>query len=185
MSEYQIPEYWTNITRLKPAGEEVALSVDPDILAMIATAIGVEGVTKLDVVLNLKPWHKDGAVVRGNFKCDVVQTCVATLEAMDNHMHADFERYFIADRGGRNPEPEIVDGELILDPVEDDFPDIISGEKINLWEIVIEELNLQVDPFPRSIEAVPGLEASEDGSNQEPTQNPFANLKTLITEKKS
>jgi len=185
MSEHAIPEYWVNITRLLPAGEVVSLSVDADILALLTPAVGVDAFHAFEVKLALKPWRKDGAVIKGAFKGEVEQTCVAMLEPMKNSIQADFERYFIPDHGGRNPKPDIVDGEMILDPVEDNFPDIVSGEKINLWEIVIEEINLEIDPFPRSVDAMPGLDASEDQEEQEPTQNPFADLKALITEKKS
>lgn len=185
MSDYAIPEYWVNITRLLPAGEDVTLSVDTDILAMVKTAVGVDAFDVLDVRLQLMPWRKNGAVIKGTFKGEVTQTCVATLESMKNNIQGDFERFFIPDHGSRNPKPDIVDGEMILDPVEDDFPDIVSGEKINLWEIVIEEINLEIDPFPRSVDAVPGLDASEEARDEEPKQNPFADLKTLITEKKS
>ncbi len=185
MPEYAIPEYWVNITRLLKAGEQVELSTDEDMLKSLASVIGVEAITDLNTSLYLKPWRKNGALIKGTFKGKVEQTCVATLDKMHNEINGSFERYFIPDHDKHNAKPDIVDGEMILDPLEDDFPDIVNGEKINLWEILIEELNLEVDPFPRSIDAVPGLDASEEAAEPEEKQNPFANLKTLITEKKS
>ncbi|KAG1700455.1 Phosphate acyltransferase [Nymphon striatum] len=51
--------------------------------------------------------------------------------------------------------PEIVDGEMILDPEAADLPDIIVGDSINLWDILIEELILVINPFPRADSAEP------------------------------
>jgi len=185
MKERIIPEYCVNITRLLPAGESVELSIDEDALAYIAPEIGVETVSRLAVTLNMKPWRKNGCIITGKFNGEVKQTCVATLEPMLNKLKGEFERYFLLENDMQRPEPDIIDGEMILNPDQDDFPDLISGEKINLWEIVVEELNLQIDLFPRSIEATPGLEESKTQETIQQTHTPFSDLKTLITEKKS
>ena len=65
---------------------------------------------------------------------------------------------------------------------------IFENGKIDIWSILAEELNLAIDPFPRSEQAQSiteePLTENEEMDVDDDTHRPFSDLKSLITEKK-
>ncbi len=82
--------------------------------------------------------------VRGALRARLRQRCVVTLEPVEAEVTAEFDRLFL--RGGT------VAGTVILDPEEEE-PEPLLGDLLDLGELVTEELALAIDPYPRSPDA--------------------------------
>ena len=175
-----------SVSNLPSASEKIVLPVTEEALASVAEACDVNSVQTLEAVFRFKRWRKHGVTLNCDFKAKIEQECIATLEPVFSNINESFERQFLPERSSDYKMPEIIDGEMVLDP-EADLPDIIVGNTLNLWDILIEELILVIDPFPRSDFAPEEAIWVEDDTNEdlEPTHKPFSDLKALITEKKS
>ncbi len=110
----------------------------------------------------------------------MVQTCVVTLEPVEQHIEAKVALNFatLADT-----ETEAV---VDFDPEGEDPPDPIIDGKIDMGEVIAEHLALELDSFPRVQGAA--LEKPETGAMieiGEPARaGPLANLGKLLAEKK-
>lgn len=120
--------------------------------------------------------------VTGSIHAECTQTCVVTLGPVKQDVDEAFEVEFA-------PGVELPD-ELDL-TLEDDEPceSIIDG-KIDLGELVAQQLSLALDPYPRApdadLEQIRG-EAAKNGREFEVNAgkaSPFAGLSKLKTEKK-
>ncbi len=176
-----------SISNLPSASEKVALPVNEETSKLAAEACGVVAFKNLEAIFRFKRWRKHGVSIICDFSTQVEQECIATLEPVISRLKDRFERQFLPESSSDYKMPEIIDGEMILDP-EADFPDILESDVINLWDTLIEELILVIDPFPRvdGIEEKNTIETEETlDITSEPTHRPFSDLKALITEKKS
>lgn len=106
--------------------------------------------------------------IEADWDADVVQTCVVTLEPIENHLAEHLaERYGPTDREA---------AELDLDPVADDV-EPIEGGAIDVGEAVAQAMSLALDPYPRK----PGVSALIPG-DKEGREGPFAALSKLKKE---
>ncbi len=70
------------------------------------------------------------------------------------------------------------DGEMILDIVGEDMPDIYEGDYLDAWAILLEYLMLEIDYFARQEDAVFEYEQRGELSDEE-NISPFAKLQSL------
>ena len=118
----------------------------------------------------------NGPLVRieGRFVAEVVQTCVVTLEAVHNRVDESFVQLFTLEAGD-------ADREVVVSAEDEDAPEPLTGETLDLGEAVAEQLSLALDPYPRA----PG--ASFEGATfgradkveEDEAANPFAVLREL------
>ena len=149
------------VTRRIIAGEDVRDG--------LARRFGLDGLDGLEAEIEAAPWL-DGARLRGRFDAVVRQTCGVTLEPLESKLEGDFDLKMLPAGSPNAPaEPE----ESVLDPEAEDPPDLIEGEEIDLGALVVEQLALEIDPFPRK----PGVEFAP-GPEERPS-SPFAVLKDL------
>ena len=111
---------------------------------------------------------------------------MVSLEPVMQEIGIDIDRRFLPERDLIRENERIEAGELLLDPEDDNEIDALDGGKVDIWDVLIEEVSLAVDPFPRHPdhsdlikEKTPVDEVDED------VIQPFAALKTLISEKKT
>lgn len=129
----------------------------------LARRFGLIGLDRLEATVTLS---RSGVFYRleADWRADVVQTCVITLEPLSNRLSDRLiERYGLADQGG----------ELDLDPLADD-PEPVEDGIIDIGEAVAQALSLALDPYPKkpgATLAVPGEEEAGGG--------PFAALSRL------
>ena len=181
-------EYLISITRLPSPSETIKLPTHDEELISAAKACDVTAFENLEAVFRFKRWRKHGITVYGKFSAKLVQECIATLEPVSTRIEEQFERQFLPEHSSDYKSPEIIDGEIILDPEAEDSPDILENDTINLWDVLIEELILVINPFPRAVSSEnesDNLADQASSQTAEPTHKPFSDLKTLITEKKS
>lgn len=162
------------LSRPLPAATISAAGLDVEVTASdaertaIAGDFGILGVPSLHADLQLRR-SGDKVWIDGHLTATVVQACVVTLDPVEQAIDLHFERSFV--RGDSTPVPPEAD----IDPVAEDPPDTFA-ETIDLGAVVLEELALAIDPYPRA----PGVEfhGAGDGDEDAP-ESPFAVLKTF------
>jgi len=130
----------------------------------LAERFGLVELKRLEATVKLS---RSGVFYRieADWQADVVQTCVVTLEPIENRLSDRLvERYGPTDREGT---------ELDLDPEVED-PEEIEGGAIDVGEAVAQALSLAIDPYPRK----PGAKLKISGEN-EGEEGPFAALSKL------
>jgi uncharacterized metal-binding protein YceD (DUF177 family) len=139
----------------------------------IAGYLDLVDVGTLSADITLTRWRSKGIRVKGKLKADVTQSCVVTLDPVPAHIEAEFERRFLpAEFDSANDEPR----EVFVDPEGEDPPEPL-GREIDLGEILVEELALSLEPYPRK----PGVafEAQPEAAVADLKPNPFAALAKL------
>ena len=160
---------------LRPTGEETKLAANAEELQSIAERLGLVSIDELSGQLKLEPWRKGGWHVTGLAQAEIEQICVVTAETFRSTCSIEVDRYFMHEKDRLNQAKEIV-----VDILSDDEPDVIDGGRIDLGELVVEDLALSLDPYPR----LPGADfeaTRSDGSENvaEEKPNPFAALAKL------
>ncbi|MEM7069509.1 MAG: YceD family protein [Pseudomonadota bacterium] len=171
-----------DVTRLPKSGKSISLAGDKTNLDFLSSSIEVDEVLDINAELLMKPWQMNGAELTGTMTIKLAQTCVTTLEPIETQYEFDLKRQFLPAADPCFKNQAIIDGELIIEPDADDLPDVIEGRNVDIWDVILEELNLHIDPYPRSDEFQ--WESQPEEEEIADTHKPFANLKTLITEKK-
>lgn len=157
-------------------GVDVEISANEEERAALARRYAIEGVDALDAKLHVRPWRKQGLHVKGKLEAQVEQTCVVSLEPLKSVISDEFSVYFLPSGEGE----DVTHGELKLDPESEDELDVLTGEKIDLGEVVAEQLAVRLDPYPRK----PGIDANavlpkSSGDAEKGAPNPFEVLKTI------
>jgi uncharacterized metal-binding protein YceD (DUF177 family) len=119
-------------------------------------------------------------VVEGRLRGKIVQACILTLDPVTQDLDETFRIVFKQDLAEeRDPES----GEALVSP-QADAPEPLSGNMLDVGEIVAEQLSLAADPYPRR----PGARLEDvlpkprrDGrpGRQEQRRHPFAGLAAL------
>ena len=111
--------------------------------------------------------------LRVTLEAEVIQTCVVTLDPVANRIEEQIDITF-------EPEPsESAALEIAFDAAVDREP--LTGDSLDLGEIIAEEMALSLDPYPRkpgiALEIGPGGAAGEPGGR--PRGGPFEALAAL------
>jgi uncharacterized metal-binding protein YceD (DUF177 family) len=164
------------LDRVPPSGISLDIKASASEREALARRFGIIAVSELmaNVALHAGPagtWRVDGRL-----HATVVQACGVTLEPVEQTIDEPFDVRFAA-------EAEELDhdtGELVVDA---DAPEPLTGDSLDLGEIVADHLGLAIDPFPRK----PGasladiLPVSAAGMER---MSPFAVLEQLRRGKK-
>ena len=114
--------------------------------------------THIDVSMD-----RDLVRVSGHITADLEQVCVVSLDKFKSQIDTDFEALFSENV------PLIKEGKM-----EDDVEPIDRG-RLDVFEIVAEQIGLNLDPFPRKQNV-----SGDYIENEKKRNHPFANLKNLI-----
>jgi uncharacterized metal-binding protein YceD (DUF177 family) len=170
--EFSFPLDATQIPTLGRDYDLTAREVDR---TRIAKRIGVLEVKSLTAKVHIGPASGGLIEVKGEFKADLVQACVVTLEPVADVIGEVFELLFTR----QTPKPKLA-LEVEIDDG-DDPPEVLHGDVLDLGEVVVEQLVLAVNPYPRA----PGAEFKPRliGESEAPiaTVSPFAALAKLKT----
>lgn len=177
MAEQNDPEwaFVVDLASLPRGGRDLSLEADEETRARIARRLQIPAVNRLASTLRVSASLGE-IQVTGQVRAELVRECVASLEEITETVDEVFEIEFL-----RQP-PDLPEA-----PDEDDedwlnAPEVHEDPTIDAAELVIQQLSLAMDPFPRK----PGARslAEEYGREEEPS--PFAELlaKTVKSEKK-
>lgn len=157
------------ISAIPPEGAHVAVAADEGERARIAQAAGVVTLDRLTGAFDLSHLPGGGVKVEGLVEADVVQTCVVTLEPVENHIREQVSIRFLPPEQ-IEPTP---DGEE-AEPALDDDIEPLEADAIDLGRLTREFMLLALDPYPRK-EGV----AFEPPAAGESGAHPFAALAGL------
>jgi len=161
---------------LPSKGLKIALRASPAELEAIAARLGLVSLNLFEGDLRLQPEIGRQISLTGPIRAEIVQNCVVTGELLTTPLEFELDRSFAEDADpfeGLNNS----DDDIITDP-EIEEPDPIIDGKIDVGEQAVEELALNIPPYPRAPGAV--FEAlGDDSPDAEPGRNPFSVLSSL------
>jgi uncharacterized metal-binding protein YceD (DUF177 family) len=148
-------------------GRHFDLVADENTRAAVANAIGVRALPRLAASLDVSRRDRDGLRVVGRVSAVVGQTCVVTLEPIENEIDEVVELEFApADAADESAGHSKV--------ADDDAPEPLVGGVVDLGGVATEFLSLGIDPYPRKAGVEFAAPAVEDD-----TPHPFAALAAL------
>ncbi len=160
------------VDRVPAGGARVAIEALAGERRALAGRFGLVRLDALSAELRLERVPGgDLLKISGHILAELAQSCVVTLEPVPAGIDAEFERLFSRDV------PEIAEGEVEV-AIEDDQPEPLPGDAIDLGELVAEELALALDPYPRSPAADQALTALGLADDAKAT-GPFGALAAL------
>lgn len=148
--------------------------------AALAKRFGFLGLPAFSARVTVDRRSGGRVVVEGRLRGKIVQACILTLDPVTQDLDETFRIIFKQDLAEeRDPES----GEALVSP-QADAPEPLSGNLLDVGEIVAEQLSLAADPYPRR----PGAKLEDvlpkprrDGrpGRQEQRRHPFAGLAAL------
>ena len=147
-------------------GRRFDLAADDNARTALAKTIGLRALSRLQASFEVTRHGREGLRVVGQVSATVGQTCVVTLEPIDNEIEESVDLVFMpqvgtsADRGAK--------------VAAENAPEPLVGGAVDLGVVATEFLTLGIDPYPRKSDAVFTAPASEDDSG-----HPFAALAAL------
>lgn len=153
------------LAEVPEAGLHVELEAAEPVRAKIAEVAGLRALPRLSAVLDVKR-RGAGLHVAGRVNATVGQTCVVTLEPVENTVEEEIDLVFqpgapvMSSSGDHRAEEEA--------------PEPLVGDAVDLGAIATEFLMLGIDPYPRK----PGAEFST-GRTEPAGEHPFAALAAL------
>jgi uncharacterized metal-binding protein YceD (DUF177 family) len=162
------------VDHVSPAGVEQNLTAKQDERAALAKRFDLLELTSLKAQLVVTHGSERTIRVTGQIQADLAQACVVTLERLPSHLDFDVDVTFI-------PAADYTSGAGPADAedVEEEF-EVFSGGKIDLGEMVAQQLGITIDPYPRKEGAALG--SVEFGTKIE-TRQPFAQLVEAVKNK--
>jgi hypothetical protein len=165
------PEGWHVPVRredVPDTGLHLALQADEDVRARLAVLAGVVRVPQLGFTADVTR-HGEGLRAAGRVTANVTQTCVVTLEPMENTVDEAFDVLFQpADVAGAAP-----DGPAPPEDVDETREPLVNGAA-DLGAVATQFFLLGIDPYPRKS----GAEFSGPAEDRT-ADSPFAALERL------
>lgn len=172
--------FFVNCDHLKEADKTYEIEANVDERAALADRLNLLELYKLQAKALVSRISSQQVHLDCSLSADIVQACVVTSKPLESHIDCTFDRVFDASAKAyygseTEPEEESYSGEdLVPDPPE---PMIDGG--FDLGESVVEQLLLEMEPFPRSTDAeFEGYSSTRDDDG-DGTVNPFAVLEQL------
>jgi uncharacterized metal-binding protein YceD (DUF177 family) len=156
------------VTDVPDVGRHLDLEADEAARRAIADTAGLVDLPRLEASFDVTRRGTDGLHVVGRVAATVVQSCVVTLEPVENQIEEAVDLTFLPDNGLAAP----ADGLQSLEVGEP--PEVLRDGSVDLGAIATEFLLLGIDPYPRKPGAVFDAPARED-----PSSHPFAALAAL------
>jgi uncharacterized metal-binding protein YceD (DUF177 family) len=155
-------------------GVSLEIEADPSERQALARRFGLVSLDKLTASATVSPVSRSLFRLAGSFEAEVVQSCVVTLDPVPARLVESFSALF--GEGG----PGLA--ALVDADEEEDEPEPIEGEAIDVGETVAQHLALALDPYPRKPGAtLPEEYALGPGGANSGRVRPFAGLGALKT----
>jgi len=162
------------VAQIPETGLHRDIEADPTVRDVVADMGGLREVLLAQASFDLTPMSGGRFHVAGRVRARIGQTCVVTLEEIENDIDEPVDLIFA-------PPEQIPEMAALVDEAEEsdegvpDPPEPIENGVIDLGRVATDALFLAVDPYPRKAGAVfePVVEAAD------PEDHPFAALKAL------
>ncbi len=134
-----------DLDRMGPGGAALDIVASDSERAALAKRFGFLGLPALSARVTVDRRLGGQIVVEGRLRGRIVQACVLTLDPVNQDLDDTFRIVFKKDLSDdRDPE----NGEAVLS-AQADAPEPLSGNLLDVGEIVAEQLSLAADPYPR------------------------------------
>ena len=173
-------ERMIDLDRLGPGGSALEVAASESERAALAKRFGFLGLPAFSARVSIDRRPGGQIIVEGRLRGKIVQACILSLEPVAQELDDGFRIIFKQDlTEERDPES----GEAVLS-AQADAPEPLSGNMLDVGEIVAEQLSLAADPYPRR----PGAKLEDvlpkprpGGRKGQPEQrrHPFAGLAAL------
>jgi hypothetical protein len=150
-------------------GRHFDLAADAGTREAVAKSIGLAALPRLEASFDVTRRGSDGLRVVGRVSATVEQTCVVTLDPIENEVDEPVDLAFAAPADGSADD----DGKVAVQ-VAEDAPEPLIGGVVDLGVIATDFLSLGLDPYPRKPGAEFAAPVTEDDSG-----HPFAALAAL------
>jgi uncharacterized metal-binding protein YceD (DUF177 family) len=150
------------------SGRHLDLFADRQTRDAVAEHAGLTALPRLEASFDVMPHGRGGLHVVGQVSATVGQTCVVTLEPLQNEIDESFDLVFT--HADTPPRVGGADAEI---PTAD-APEPLIGGTVDLGEIATEFLILGLDPYPRKPDAI-----FRSPAGGEDSAHPFAALAAL------
>ncbi len=167
------------VAQIPETGLHRDIEADQAVRDAVADVGGLRKVLLVQASLDVTPERGGRFHVAGRVRARIGQTCVVTLEEIENDIDEPVDLVFVPP--GQMPEmADLIDEAEDSDEEVPDPPEPIENGLIDLGRVATDALFLAVDPYPRKPGAVfePVLETAD------PEDHPFAALKALKAEPK-
>ena len=163
-----------SVAQIPEGGLHREIDADAHARAAMAEIAGLRNVSAAHAAFDLTPGSGGRVHVRGRVQAKVGQTCVVTLEPIENEIDEEVDLMFApAEEITPQIDGDEDDGEsAIADPEEP-----IENGMIDLGRLATDVLYLAIDPYPRKEGAV----FERQVAAPDPEDHPFAALKALQT----
>ena len=152
-------QVWSVPIRLEDvpeAGRRFDLAADPATRTAVARTAGLEAVPRLEASFEVIRRGRDGLQVAGSVSATVRQTCVVTLEPVENEIDEPIDLTFVP----HAPDAQLREAEAgTPDP-----PEALVNGTVDLGAIATEFLILGIDRYPRRAGAVFSSPATGEAS---------------------
>lgn len=156
--------YEIEVRDLGKQGKVFQLAANEEERARIAARLGAPAVQKLEGELRVSA-AKAVIRVEGSLEAEMTRECVASLEEMQETVADRFDIDFLREA----PEEESTEEDL-------DAPEVHEGDRLDLGELLVQQLALAMDPFPRK----EGAQSLAEAYAPKETLSPFAALKGVL-----
>jgi Large ribosomal RNA subunit accumulation protein YceD len=131
-------------------GKHVAIKATDEELGLLADFADLEAVIGFGAELVIRPWGKTGYQISGVVRATVIQTCVVSLDPVENSVAEKVDLKLLPEREAERFAAAIAAAEAgIIDPDAEDLPDFFDGPIIDVGAIAVEFFALGIDPYPR------------------------------------
>lgn len=141
--------------------------------AALAERFGLQALETLSADLTIRRIRDDMFHVSGRLSAAVVQQCVVTLEPVQAQLDEPVAMTFVKSKVA----------EADREALEDEEPEPMDGNLIDLGEAVAQQLAVSLNPYPRapgaSLDTVLPNRPDRGGASGEGRPNPFTALETL------
>jgi hypothetical protein len=182
MTDEKLPfPFPVDVAQLPAGGRDYAVKADQVEREAVARHLDLTALARLVADITVLP-KAGGIEAKGRFEADVTQACVVTLASLPATVKGDILRYYETPRlrksaGKRKTQEPEFPAAGWIDP-DDEVPDPIIDGHIDLGALVVEELALHLDPYPRVPGATFQTAAAENTPEAAPS-GPFAALADL------
>ncbi|WP_439925083.1 YceD family protein [Nitrobacter sp. JJSN] len=162
------------VAQIPETGLHRDIEADGATRVALAKIAGLRGIESARASFDLTPKRDDSVHVRGRVSARVGQTCVVSLDPIENDIVEDIDLVFVPESRVRELADSINDDDN-ADREIPDAPEPIVNGVIDLGRLAADALFLGIDPYPRKPDAVFAPPASE----VDPEDHPFAALRAL------
>jgi uncharacterized metal-binding protein YceD (DUF177 family) len=163
------------IDEVPDTGRHVALSADAATREAVARVAGLRSLPRFDASFDLAKQASGGLRVVGEVSATVGQTCVVTLEPIENEIREAVDLLFTPN--GASAEAAVdaqISDEAALSVEDGEPPEPLVDGTVDLGAVATEFLILGIDPYPRKPGAIFAPPEVEDEG-----EHPFAALAAL------